>query len=358
MSGTSTDAVDGVLADLAAHPIRLLAQASLPLPLPLRDEFLALNAPGPNELHRSAMAANALADCQAAVVQSLLAQAGLSAQDILVLGTHGQTVRHAPDAGYTVQINAPARLAERCGIATVADFRSRDVAAGGQGAPLVPAFHAACFGTRGGQAVLNLGGIANLTLLESPVRGFDTGPANMLMDAWAQTHLGQPFDQDGQWAASGCCQPALLASMLAEPWFARLPPKSTGRDLFSLGWLHAHLEKFTHQGTPFAPADVQATLLELSVRSIADALQRHAHHVQTVLACGGGALNQAFMARLGRALAPVALRTTADEGVPVQAVEALAFAWLAHAWLQGRAACLPEVTGARHATIAGCLYPA
>jgi len=358
MSGTSTDAVDGVLADLSAPSIQLLAQASLPLPPALRDELLALNTPGADELHRAAMAANALADCQAAVVQSLLAQAGLSARQVQVLGTHGQTVRHAPENGYTVQINAPARLAERCGIATVADFRSRDVAAGGQGAPLVPAFHAAYFGTDARRAVLNLGGIANLTVLESPVRGFDTGPANMLMDAWAQAHLGEPFDLDGRWAARGHCQPALLASLLADPWFARVPPKSTGRDLFSLAWLHSHLDRPGPQGARCAPADVQATLLELSVRSIADALQRHAAGVQEILACGGGALNPVLMARLRDALAPVRLRTTADEGVPVQAVEALAFAWLAHAWLQGQATGLPEVTGARHATVAGCLYPA
>ncbi|MHA3904000.1 anhydro-N-acetylmuramic acid kinase [Castellaniella sp. WN] len=356
MSGTSTDGVDGVLADLGGGSIRMLASAGLALPDELRHELLALNAPGPDELARAARAANALADCYAAVVRDLLAQAGLPATRVLAIGAHGQTVRHAPESGYTIQINAPARLAERTGIAVVADFRSRDVAAGGQGAPLVPAFHAARFGRGEGRAVLNLGGIANLTVLEDPVRGFDTGPANMLMDAWTRRHRGQPYDRDGAWAAQGRCHGGLLAALLAEPWLDATPPKSTGRDLFSLDWLDSRLDALPAGDRP-QPADVQATLLRLSVDSIADAVRRHAPDTREILACGGGARNPVFMAALARAL-PCRLTTTDAYGVPAQDVEALAFAWLAQAHIRGRSACLPAVTGARRATIAGCLYPA
>jgi anhydro-N-acetylmuramic acid kinase len=356
MSGTSTDGIDGVLADLGSGHMRIRATASLPLPASLRDEFLALNAPGPDEIVRAARAANALADCYADVVRALLERSELPASHVRAIGAHGQTVRHAPESGYTLQINAPARLAEHTGIAVVADFRSRDVAAGGQGAPLVPAFHAAHFGCGAGRAVLNLGGIANLTVLTDPVRGFDTGPANMLMDAWAQLHLGQPYDRDGAWAASGHCHAGLLQALRAEPWFSLPPPKSTGRDLFSLAWLRARLDALTPASRP-SPADVQATLLQLTATTIAEAVRQHAPEVREVLVCGGGALNPALMQALAQAL-PCPLATTEAHGVPVQSVEALAFAWLAQAHLHGLAACLPAVTGARHPTIAGCLYPA
>lgn len=367
MSGTSTDGVDGVLARIGpanapapAAPggdtIQILASAGRALPAMLRRELLALNTPGANELARAARAANRLADCYALVVRALLRQSGLSAQDIRAIGAHGQTVRHAPEAGYTLQLNAPARLAERTRIAVAADFRSRDVAAGGQGAPLVPAFHAARFGRDAGRAVLNLGGIANLTVLGDPVRGFDTGPANMLMDAWAQRHLGQPYDREGRWAAQGRCHDALLETLLAEPWLALPAPKSTGRDLFSLAWLDARLDQLPGASRP-DPADVQATLLRFTAQTIAQALRREAPGAREVLACGGGALNPALMRALAQAL-PGRLASTADYGVPVQSVEALAFAWLAHAHVTGYPACLPAVTGARHASIAGCLYPA
>ena len=357
MSGTSTDGVDGVLADLSGDTITILASASLPLSAGLRQELLALNAPGPDELARAALAANALADCYAAVVQDLLQQAGLPAHRIHAIGAHGQTVRHAPESGYTLQINAPARLAESTGIAVVADFRSRDVAAGGQGAPLVPAFHAARFGCGAGRVVLNLGGIANLTVLQDPVRGFDTGPANMLMDAWIRRHQDRPYDYGGAWAAQGRCHDRLLALLRAEPWFALPPPKSTGRDLFSLDWLDGLLATLPADDQP-AAVDVQATLLQLSVDTIADAVRAHAPGTQEVLACGGGARNPVFMAALAHALQPCRLSSTDAHGVPAQDMEALAFAWLAQAHLQGRPACLPAVTGARHPTIAGCLYPA
>uniref|UniRef100_UPI003341BA08 anhydro-N-acetylmuramic acid kinase n=1 Tax=Castellaniella defragrans TaxID=75697 RepID=UPI003341BA08 len=356
MSGTSTDGVDGVLAAFDGSAIRIAAAASLPLSATLRGELLTLNTTGPDELARAAQAANGLADHYAQTVGQLLTQAGLAPAQVRAIGAHGQTVRHCPQAGYTLQINAPARLAERAGIAVVADFRSRDIAAGGQGAPLVPAFHAAWFGNQPGRVILNLGGIANITILGTPVRGFDTGPANMLMDAWAQRHLGQPYDRDGAWAANGRCHAGLLARLRAEPWFDLAPPKSTGRDLFNSDWLRANLAALPADDAP-TTADVQATLLQLSVQTITEAILSHAPETREVLACGGGALNTAFMAALRQAL-PCRLATTAEHGMPVQSVEALAFAWLAHAHIHGHAACLPAVTGARHATVAGCFYPA
>ncbi|WP_416233213.1 anhydro-N-acetylmuramic acid kinase [Castellaniella sp.] len=387
MSGTSTDGVDGVLvraddahpvsaapSDAPGYALTLMAEASLPLPDGLRQQLLTLNTSGPDELVRSALAANALADCYAQVVHTLLDETGLRAADVRAIGAHGQTVRHKPQAGYTIQINAPARLAEHTGIAVVADFRSRDVAAGGQGAPLVPAFHAACFGLDSGRVILNLGGIANVTLLDGGVRGFDTGPANMLMDAWAQLHLGLPYDREGRWAASGRCHAGLLAALLAEPWLALPPPKSTGRDLFNLDWLHTRLDAYQTSPAaadrprgstaayhppvaPISAGDIQATLLQLTVQTICEAVHQYAPTAREVLACGGGALNPVLMDALAGAL-PCRLSTTADYGIPVQSVEALAFAWLAQAHVQGQATCLPAVTGASHASVAGCLYPA
>lgn len=357
MSGTSLDGVDGVLARLAPGSApQVLAGASLDMPPDLRAELLALNAPGHDELERAARAANALARLYADVVAALLDQSGLQASDVTAIGAHGQTVRHRPDLGYTIQLNAPALLAELAGIAVAADFRSRDVAAGGQGAPLVPPFHAAMFGERGPRAVLNLGGIANLTLLEPgmPPRGFDTGPANVLLDAWCQRHLGRPYDEDGRWAASGRVDTTLLQTLIAdEPWLTLPPPKSTGRDLFNLGWLDHRLAR--HRG--LAPADVQATLLRLTARTVADAVDAWFPQAREVLVCGGGARNAGLMRELAYCLQrPV--RPTDDEGVPAQWVEALAFAWLAQMREDGLPAGVPQVTGARGARVLGALYPA
>ena len=245
MSGTSLDGVDGVLTEISGDArLRVLGHAHLPMPEPLRSAFLALNHSGPDELHRAALAANALARLQAAVVHKLLTETGQAAQAVRAVGSHGQTVRHQPGAvdglGYTWQLNQPALLAELCGIDVVADFRSRDLAAGGQGAPLVPAFHAQVFGRPGEpRALLNLGGIGNLTLLpgDGSVLGFDCGPGNALLDDWIGQHRGLPFDADGAWAASGQLLPGLLTALQAEPYLALPPPKSTGRDLFHPAWL-------------------------------------------------------------------------------------------------------------------------
>ncbi|MDN5842770.1 MAG: anhydro-N-acetylmuramic acid kinase [Alcaligenaceae bacterium] len=356
MSGTSTDGVDGVLADFTAPGgIRTLSAASLPMPQALRNEFLALNSPGANELDRAARAAVALAHLYSNVVDRLLDEAGLARDQVQAIGAHGQTVRHAPESAYSIQLNAPAHLAELTGIDVVADFRSRDIAAGGQGAPLVPAFHAAWFGLDTPRTILNLGGIANVTILNETVLGFDTGPANMLMDLWAQQHLGQAYDQDGRWAAQGRSNPALLERMLSDPWFDRPPPKSTGRDYFNETWLQDMLSAMP-EGLGLAPTDVMATLMELTVQSIARAVLEHASGTREVLACGGGALNSRLMDALARAL-PCPLYSTDRAGMPVQTVEALAFAWLAYAHVHRIPASLPAVTGARHPSVAGCLYP-
>ncbi|MGA0609868.1 anhydro-N-acetylmuramic acid kinase [Caldimonas sp. KR1-144] len=362
MSGTSTDGVDGVVARFEADGgIAVLAHVSRALAPDLREALLALNVSGPDELHRAALAANELVGVYAEVVDALLASAGLTARAVRAIGAHGQTVRHRPGAfdgiGYTWQLNAPALLAERCGIDVVADFRSRDLAAGGQAAPLVPVFHRAVFGRPNVDvAVLNLGGIANLSLLraDGSIAGFDTGPGNVLMDRWIARHRGQPFDADGAWAAQGRVDAALLAAALADPYFALAPPKSTGRDLFDAEWLNALLAR--HAGLD--AADVQATLCELTARSVADALRRHARETRELLACGGGAFNGHLLARLAAALPGVPVLTTAERGLPPLQVEAAAFAWLAMAHVERRAGNDPAVTGARGPRILGALYPA
>lgn len=359
MSGTSVDGVDGVLVELGAHQApRVLASASLPMPENLRRELLALNVPGDDEIARGALAANALARLYAQAVAALLHDARVQPQDVRAIGAHGQTVRHRPDSGYTVQLNAPALLAELTGIDVVADFRSRDVAAGGQGAPLVPPFHAAIFGSAHGRAVLNLGGIANVTLLApgQAARGFDTGPANVFLDGWCQRHLGQPYDADGRWAATGQVVAPLLEQLIAsEPWFALPPPKSTGRDLFNLQWLDDRLAAY--DGPEPAPEDVQATLQRLTARTVANAIDAAAAATQEVFVCGGGAYNPGLMRELAYCLQrPV--QATDVLGVPAQQVEALAFAWLAQAFVERTPAGLPAVTGARGARILGALYPA
>lgn len=316
MSGTSMDGADGVLVRLDGPRPEVLASASLPMPAALRDELFALNHAGANELERAALAANGLARLYARAVRQLLDQAGLQPGDVAAIGAHGQTVRHRPDLGYTLQLNAPALLAELAGIDVVADFRSRDVAAGGQGAPLVPPFHAALFAGGQARAVLNLGGIANVTLLEPgrPPRGFDTGPANVLLDAWCQRHTGQPYDADGRFAAQGQVLADLLEHLIAsEPWFALAPPKSTGRDLFNLDWLLARLQAF--DGPAPQPQDVQATLQRLTARTVANAIDASAAAPRDVLVCGGGARNPGLMRELAYCLQrPV--RPTDDAGVP------------------------------------------
>jgi anhydro-N-acetylmuramic acid kinase len=362
MSGTSLDGVDGVLVDFSRGS-QVLWHASRGFDAPLRAELLALNRPeGGDELHRAALAANGLARCYAEVVRELLKATGMEPSRIAAIGAHGQTVRHRPQmfdgTGYTLQLNSPALLAELCGIAVVADLRSRDVAAGGQGAPLVPAFHQGVFGQPGKTVlVLNIGGIANLSVLadDGGVLGFDCGPGNALMDGWCQAHTGQPYDDAGRWAATGKVWPALLDRLLAEPFLREPPPKSTGRDLFHAEWLAGHLAACA-AGT--APADVQATLTEFTARACADAVQRFGRAGSELLVCGGGAFNAHLMQRIAALLPGVAVDTTATRGLPPLQVEAAAFAWLARQALLGLPGNLPAVTGARGPRILGAIYPA
>lgn len=354
MSGTSFDGVDAVLADLAGARPRLVAHAHRAFDARLRHELLALNSPAGNELERAALAGNDLARGYAAAVVGVLSQAEISASEIRAIGCHGQTVRHRPESGYTAQIGNPALLVELTGIRVVADFRSRDVAAGGQGAPLASAFHAAVFSDRGeDRAVLNLGGIANLTSLprQGEVAGFDTGPGNCLLDLWISKCLGKPYDGGGAWAAGAKPLPGLLERMLRDPYFAAPPPKSTGRELFNETWLGALLT-----GGEDARA-VQASLLELTARSAADALARHCRGARRLIVCGGGARNHALMRRLAELAAPAALETSDRHGIDPQLVEAAAFAWLAKQALEGRPASLPSVTGARGPRVLGAIYP-
>ncbi len=355
MSGTSIDGVDGVVADFGVPPCRTLAHVHVGFEAALRDELTALQRKGADELRRSALAANGLMDACATAVSALLTAAGLEPSRIAAIGVHGQTIRHRPDQGFTTQLANPARLAEATGITVVADFRSRDVAAGGQGAPLVPAFHAALFRMADRhRVVVNIGGIANITDLPASgsVHGFDTGPGNTLLDAWCERHTGQRFDPEGAWAARGNVIAALLGDMQADPYFDHPPPKSTGRDHFNLRWLQRFLT-----ASP-APTDVQRTLTALTTQTIADAIVKHCVGATEVLVCGGGAHNLTLMRDLAAALHPRTVATTAALGVPVDEVEALAFAWLAREALAGRPGNLPAVTGARGLRVLGAIYPA
>jgi anhydro-N-acetylmuramic acid kinase len=359
MSGTSLDGVDAVVADFAPADglCATLGAAHAPMPELLRDELLELQAPCDDELARAARASLALADLYAEVLADACRGAGVASDALVAVGVHGQTVRHRPDEGWTLQLNDPSRVAERAGVAVVADFRRRDMAAGGQGAPLVPAFHAALFARPDrARAVLNVGGVANLTLLVpgEPVRGFDTGPGNALLDLWYGRHGEGLYDAGGAWAASGRVDHALFATLLADPYFALRPPKSTGRDRFNAAWLDAALAR---HGGAYHPADVQATLTALTARAVAEALRREAPDIGELLVCGGGANNGTLLRALARDLRPCDVRTTAALGVAVEHVEALAFAWLAREALAGRTTSLPSVTGARGPRVLGAIYP-
>ncbi|QWE08482.1 anhydro-N-acetylmuramic acid kinase [Polynucleobacter ibericus] len=364
MSGTSLDGIDAVLAKIGADgKASTLEAVSTPFSPELRKALFELQSPGSNELHREKQAGNALALAYAEAVNQLLKKAGLQPFDITAIGAHGQTIRHQPHLGemaYTHQTLNPSLLAERTGIDVIADFRSRDLAAGGHGAPLVPAFHAQQFVSSENIAILNIGGIANLTLLPNngEVTGFDTGPGNMLMDAWVHEHQGNAFDENGQWALQGKVNETLLAKMLDDSFFIKSPPKSTGRDDFHLAWLQ---EKLVNEN--YLCEDVQATLLHLTAHSVLEALQHHAPQTQKLIVCGGGAKNNALMNLLklkSQSFFKQTLEITTSEpaGIDPQLVEGLAFAWLAWAHKEKRPANLPAVTGAKGPRILGACYPA
>lgn len=354
MSGTSMDGIDAVLVDLGNAP-KLLHHSHQPFSPQLRTALLALNEPGHDELHRTALAANALSLGYATVVNTLLAQAHAAAGEITAIGCHGQTVRHRPESGYTLQLVNGALLAELAGIRVVCDFRSRDIAAGGEGAPLVPAFHSAVFAhPQQSRAVVNIGGIANITSLpaQGEVIGFDCGPGNVLMDGWIMAHQGMAYDAGGAWAAQGLVLPELLERLLAHEFFERRPPKSTGRDLFNLQNLKPMLS-----GNE-APVDVQATLCDLTATSIARALSAHCIDGKEIYLCGGGARNDVLRKRLATLLPGKHVAVTDELGIAAECVEATAFAWLAQRTLAGEPGNLPQVTGARGPRVLGAIYPA
>ena len=369
MTGNSMDAIDIAVLRLGesvtlgrADPlIELACFHSQPIDIGMREALQSLLDPGHDELHRAALIGNSFADLIGRATLEALTAHGLAPSEIKAIGVHGQTLRHRPELGYSLQLNAPARIAEATGITVVSDFRSRDIAAGGQGAPLVPAFHLAVFGQH--SAVVNIGGIANITWLGKHLIGYDTGPGNLLMDAWTQQHLGHAFDHEGRWAQSGTVNEALLSQMLSDAFFALKPPRSTGRELFCSNWL----EKFLRQKafSTLAANDVQATLLALTARSIVQEIKKleaTGESCTRLILCGGGAKNRALMQSisdhaqrmLGRTLSVV---TSETEGWDPQVIEAAAFAWLAAQAIAGLPGNEPAVTGALGYRVLGSITP-
>jgi len=363
MSGTSADSIDAALVDFSHDRCQLLGTHSSDIS-DLKSEIHALAQPGDNEIQRLGQLDRELGIRFAETVKQLLRQQQLTNTAIRAIGSHGQTIRHRPPSlegghAFSLQVGDPNTIAGHTGITTVADFRRRDIALGGHGAPLVPAFHQAVFHQPGvRRAIINIGGIANITLLEksdeTPMQGYDTGPGNGLMDAWTLTHLQQPYDAEGNWSRQGKTLPALLEQLLSTPYLALPPPKSTGRELFNLDWLNGQLGTLNQ---PFEPADVQATLLDFTAQTIATAIKRHSEEPLDVFLCGGGAHNRALVEKLSALLDPIQVATTDNIGVPVDWVEAIAFAWLAQQTLEGKPGNAPAVTGARTAAILGAIYP-
>jgi anhydro-N-acetylmuramic acid kinase len=356
MSGTSLDGIDAALVqvDAAGFP-HLRDTLYSPYPDDLRQALLRLHLSQDNELHTAAQVGNILARCYADAVLALLAKSNTTACAVRAIGCHGQTVRHNPAAGYTLQLGNSALLAELTRITVVADFRNRDIAAGGQGAPLVPACHDALFRHPTlHRVILNIGGIANLTDLApgAPTRGFDCGPGNLLLDAWIQRHLGRSYDAGGEWAGSGHVLPSLLQQLQAHPFFSQAPPKSCGREEFNLAWLDRTL-----MGCE-TPSDVQATLAALTAGMAARAVRTWCGKVDEVFICGGGVHNRTLMRLLASELTPAQVMSTDSLGLASDWVEAVAFAWLAHRALNGMPGNLPEVTGAEGRRILGAIYHA
>lgn len=356
MSGTSLDGVDAALVDFGPERPQLLNTHFLPYSDAIKRSALALHDSHINELDNTAILANQLSHLYAEVVHGLLDKARLGNEKIRAIANHGQTIRHQPERGYTLQIGNNALLAELTRIDVIGDFRSRDIAAGGQGAPLVPAFHNAIFSEPDTHRVIvNIGGIGNLTDLppRGTVRGFDTGPGNLLMDSWIMEHRHQAYDRDGAWAAQGKVNLDLLQQLLSHEFFRHPPPKSTGRDDFNMAWLQREVQRYRLE-----PVDVQATLLALTTQSISEAIKRYCQGATEVYLCGGGARNKALFDSLVRAMPHLRLDITDSLGVPVDWVEAFAMAWLGWKTIRRDPANLPEVTGAKGRRVLGAIYPA
>jgi len=368
MSGTSLDGIDAVLIDFSAHKISVMQHAEIAYPDSLREAMLALLQPAHNEIERIQQACQQRNQLALKLIDQLSLNVGR--QPIIAIADHGQTIRHFPEAdpAYTLQIHRAAELAELSGIDCVVDFRSKDIAAGGQGAPLVPAFHQAYFSdARLHRVIVNIGGLANISLLtpgtENASTGFDTGPGNTLLDAWCQQHTGAPYDVDGNWAASGEINPALLSDLMADKYFHRAPPKSTGREYFNPAWLAHKLSAGDYR--EIKDVDVQASLTALTAHSINLGIQQACqqagidpeHALQGVYVCGGGAYNLSLMQQLAKHIA-APVYTSEALGVPPKLVEATAFAWLGKQAIDGKAVDIRQTTGARHNSILGALYRA
>ncbi|MFO7580404.1 MAG: anhydro-N-acetylmuramic acid kinase [Nitrosomonas halophila] len=356
MSGTSLDGVDAVLVDFT-QSCPLEHTCYMPYDAALRAALLALNQRSEDELHRAAVLANRIARLYAESVRRLLDETGINPRQIVAIGCHGQTVRHypQPENGYSIQLVNGALLAELTGIAVVTDFRSRDIAAGGQGAPLVPAFHQEVFAHSAiDRSIVNIGGIANITCLpvNGHVTGFDCGPGNILLDAWCARHLDTPYDRDGQWGVSGRVIPRLLENLQAFPYFSLPPPKSTGREMFNIDWLQSYL-----QGDE-AAQDVQATLVALTATTITRAVSAYFPEADEIYLCGGGAHNGALVDQLRQGLPASDIKLTNALGIDADWVEACAFAWLAQRAIERAPGNLPDVTGANESRILGAIYPA
>ena len=357
MSGTSLDGMDAVAVALDESGLSILASHSIDMPKDLKRKIQTICQPGNNEISLMAEIIPEFVQLSAKAVSAVMEQANLTPEQITAIGSHGQTVRHMPEQGFTLQLDNPSLLAELTSITVVADFRRRDLAAGGQGAPLVPAFHHSVFGNaQEDRVVVNVGGISNITILpadpEEKVLGFDTGPGNLLMDHWCQENLGLAYDKDGQWAASELHDEILLETMLSESFFRQQPPKSTGRELFNPHWLDGMLKGFK----AISPSSIQATLCRLTARGIADAIQEHAPGTRSAYLCGGGALNKTLMKNLAELLPGVDINTTAQLGITPEWVEAVAFAWLAQQTLNHQPGNMPSVTGAKGERILGGIY--
>jgi len=359
MSGTSIDAIDAALVNFDNEQCQLIAHHSHPIPDELKQSLLTLVEPGDNEIQLMMQHDVALGRLFAEATNTLLSTTKIKHREIKAIGSHGQTLRHYPTGPFptTLQIADANIIAELTGITTVADFRRRDMAAGGQGAPLAPAFHNVVFyNAEIDQVILNLGGIANITLLPSnnnKASGYDTGPASCLMDNWIQQHLADHYDHNGEWAAKGKVHSELLQQMLKEPYFSLAPPKSTGREHFNLNWLNPYLTHFPN----LSAEDVQATLAELTAITISDAIKQSMPNTEQVLVCGGGVHNSYLMKRLQAYLTDQKISSTAQAGIDPEWIEAMAFAWLAKQTLNGKPGNLPEVTGAQHPVILGAIYP-
>ena len=354
MSGTSLDGMDAVLVNFGKTPqdIKIMGHSYVPYEDAIKEALLRLHSPNTNELEESLIIGNTISKKAYEAIDALLKKTSITSKDIKAIGFHGQTVRHQPQKGFTLQIGNPALLAELSNINVIADFRSRDVAASGQGAPLVPAFHHEIFShPKTYRAILNIGGIANVTLLnpKTSVSGFDTGPGNLLLDHWSKTHLHRAFDENGAWAKEGKLIKTLLDAFFEDSYFEKTAPKSTGRDYFNEAWLNKHLQK------SYAAQDIQRTLLELTASSIAKAIDSN---ISEIYLCGGGALNSFLVERLKTLMPKTHIQLTDVLGIPTQYVEAAAFAWLAKQTLFLKPGNIPEVTGAKGLRILGALYPA